>query len=69
MAFEGSAFVFSLFLSFEVSVKSNLLAEELLRRDLWDEVLIAVRARGRVSKGCGEIGGDMVVMVPTITNR
>ena len=66
-AFEGSAFVFSLFLSLEVSVKSSLLAEELLRRDLWEEKLIAVWARGRVSWGCGEIGGDMVVMVSTIT--
>lgn len=69
MALDGSAFVFNLFLSFEVSVNSSLLADELLRRDLWEEKLIAVPALGRVSEGSGEIGGDMVVMVPTTTNR
>lgn len=40
--------------------------EELLRRDRWDEKLMEVWARGRVS-GWGEIGGDMVVMAATIT--
>ena len=61
--------MFNLFFSFEVSVKSSLPAEELLRRDLWEEVLMAVSALGRVSEGSGETGGDMVVMASTITDR
>lgn len=69
MALEGSAFVFNLFLSFEVSVSSNLLAEELLRRDRFDEKLIDVPARGRVSEGGGEIGGDIVGMAPMKIDR
>jgi hypothetical protein len=72
MALEGSAFVFNLLLSFAVSVRSILLEEEVLRRERWEEWLMAVPALGRVSDGCGEIGlvgGDMVVMASTIADR
>ena len=50
-------------------MESSLPPEELLRRDRWEEWLRAVEARGRVSEGSGEIGGDSVVMVSTIADR
>lgn len=42
IALEGSALVFNLLLSLEDSVRSVLLAEELLRLERWEEKLMAV---------------------------
>ena len=55
----------SLFLSFEVSVKSILGPDPLLRRDLLDSWLSAEGARGRESIALGgeDISGDSVSMV------
>lgn len=67
-ALEGSAFVFSLFLSLTLSVNSSLWPEkELLRRVRCEVWLIVVCALGRPSCGWGEIGGDMVVMVSIVS--
>ena len=70
-AFVGSAFVCNHFFSECVSVKSSFAPDELLRRDLFELLLRADTARGRLAFSAeeeksaeGERGGEKVDMVP-----